>query len=239
MMNPMRILVRLVLNWKFLEIISRCCATLSAIGCAYTCNTLSGPYTCNTLSDTCTCNTLSNTYTCYIYMQHTVWYIYMQHTAPRFDRRLAHTSTVRSLEESTTRCFVVLHTATHGNILQHPATEHGEALYGTPAMPPQATATHCNTLQHDLTGGRSTSQRRDFWKRARRDAMWDMSPCNILQSTATHCNTLQHNSPLRRDLWKKARRDAVDSWITLWRFPVRYWGCQNFMVRRMLESHRI
>jgi len=33
MMNPMRILVRLVLNWKFLEIISRCCATLSAIGC--------------------------------------------------------------------------------------------------------------------------------------------------------------------------------------------------------------
>jgi len=35
MMNPMRILVRLVLNWKFLEIISRCCATLSAIGCMY------------------------------------------------------------------------------------------------------------------------------------------------------------------------------------------------------------
>jgi len=34
MMNPMRILVRLVLNWKFLEIISRCCATLSAIGCS-------------------------------------------------------------------------------------------------------------------------------------------------------------------------------------------------------------
>ena len=33
MMNPMRILVRLVLNWKFLELISRCCATLSAIGC--------------------------------------------------------------------------------------------------------------------------------------------------------------------------------------------------------------
>ena len=29
----MRILVRLVLDWKFLEIISRCCATLSAIGC--------------------------------------------------------------------------------------------------------------------------------------------------------------------------------------------------------------
>jgi len=32
MMNPMRILIRLVLNSKFLEIISRCCATLSAIG---------------------------------------------------------------------------------------------------------------------------------------------------------------------------------------------------------------
>jgi len=31
MMNPMRILVRLVMNWKFLEIISRFCATLSAI----------------------------------------------------------------------------------------------------------------------------------------------------------------------------------------------------------------
>jgi len=35
MMNPMRILVHLVLNWKFLEIISRYCATLSAIGCMY------------------------------------------------------------------------------------------------------------------------------------------------------------------------------------------------------------
>jgi len=34
MKNPMRILVRLVLNWKFVEIISRFCATLSAIGCA-------------------------------------------------------------------------------------------------------------------------------------------------------------------------------------------------------------
>jgi len=33
MINPMRILVRLVLNRKFLEIISRFCATLSAIGC--------------------------------------------------------------------------------------------------------------------------------------------------------------------------------------------------------------
>ena len=33
MINPMRILVRLVLNRKFLEIISRCCATPSAIGC--------------------------------------------------------------------------------------------------------------------------------------------------------------------------------------------------------------
>ena len=30
---PIRILVRLVLNWKFLEIFSRFCATLSAIGC--------------------------------------------------------------------------------------------------------------------------------------------------------------------------------------------------------------
>jgi len=34
MMNPMRILVRLVLNWKFLERISRCCATLSAMDCS-------------------------------------------------------------------------------------------------------------------------------------------------------------------------------------------------------------
>jgi len=34
---PMRILVRLVLNWKFLETISRCCATLSAIGCKWKC----------------------------------------------------------------------------------------------------------------------------------------------------------------------------------------------------------
>ena len=33
MINPMRILVRLVLDRKFLKIISRCCATLSAIGC--------------------------------------------------------------------------------------------------------------------------------------------------------------------------------------------------------------
>jgi len=33
MMNPMRILVRLVQNWKIWEITSRCCATLSAIGC--------------------------------------------------------------------------------------------------------------------------------------------------------------------------------------------------------------
>jgi len=32
----MRILVRLVLNWKILEIISRFCATLSAIGCTST-----------------------------------------------------------------------------------------------------------------------------------------------------------------------------------------------------------
>ena len=33
MIDPMRIMVRLVLNWKFLEIISRFCATLSAICC--------------------------------------------------------------------------------------------------------------------------------------------------------------------------------------------------------------
>jgi len=32
-MNPMRILVRLRLNWTFVEIISRFCATLSAIAC--------------------------------------------------------------------------------------------------------------------------------------------------------------------------------------------------------------
>ena len=37
MIHPMRILVRLVLNWKFLGIISRFCNTLSAIGCM--CNT--------------------------------------------------------------------------------------------------------------------------------------------------------------------------------------------------------
>jgi len=37
----MRILVRLELNWKFLEIISRRCATLSAIGCIRVCLTAS------------------------------------------------------------------------------------------------------------------------------------------------------------------------------------------------------
>ena len=31
--NPMRILVRLVQNWNFIQIISRFCATLSALGC--------------------------------------------------------------------------------------------------------------------------------------------------------------------------------------------------------------
>jgi len=36
MMNPMRILVHLVPDWKFLEIISRCCTTLSEIGCICT-----------------------------------------------------------------------------------------------------------------------------------------------------------------------------------------------------------
>ena len=45
MRDPMRILIRLVLNWKFLEIVSRFCATLSAIGCmcvyAYVCVTRS------------------------------------------------------------------------------------------------------------------------------------------------------------------------------------------------------
>ena len=35
MKNPMRILVRLVLNWKCLERISRCCASLPALGCTY------------------------------------------------------------------------------------------------------------------------------------------------------------------------------------------------------------
>ena len=34
--TPMRILARLVLNWTFLEIISRFCTTLFAIGCNYT-----------------------------------------------------------------------------------------------------------------------------------------------------------------------------------------------------------
>ena len=37
MINPMRILVRLVLNRKFLEKISRCYATLPAIGCVCVC----------------------------------------------------------------------------------------------------------------------------------------------------------------------------------------------------------
>ena len=36
MINRMRILVRLVLNWNVLEIISRFCATLSTIGCRHT-----------------------------------------------------------------------------------------------------------------------------------------------------------------------------------------------------------
>jgi len=35
MINPMRILVRLVPNWKCLETISRFCAILSAIGCMH------------------------------------------------------------------------------------------------------------------------------------------------------------------------------------------------------------
>jgi len=35
MINLMRILVRLVINWKILEIFSRFCVTLSAIGCMY------------------------------------------------------------------------------------------------------------------------------------------------------------------------------------------------------------
>ena len=37
-MNPMRILVRLVLNWIFLEIISRFFATLAAMGCITFCS---------------------------------------------------------------------------------------------------------------------------------------------------------------------------------------------------------
>ena len=35
MINPMGILVREVLNWKFLEMISRFCATLPAFGCKW------------------------------------------------------------------------------------------------------------------------------------------------------------------------------------------------------------
>jgi len=51
MMNPVRILVRLVLNRKFLEIISRCCATLSAIGC--TCNIILVLFIYRCISYTC------------------------------------------------------------------------------------------------------------------------------------------------------------------------------------------
>ena len=212
MMNPMRILVRLVLIWKFREIISRCCATLSAIGCTeymqhtvwsiymqhtvkdiYMLHTVK-TYTRYTLSKTCTCYTLSKTCTYYIYMQYAVWYIYMQDTRPRFDRRHVRTSTMRSLEESTARRFVVLHTATHGNILQHTATSCNRAWRGAIWDTRHGTASHCNTLQHIAT-------RFDRWQThistagfliestARRYLGYES-----LQHTAKHCNSLHHTA---------------------------------------------
>ena len=91
----MRILVRLVLNWKFLEIISRCCATLSAIGC--TCKPI------DMWHAACICNKTIATHAC------ATWLV-------RVRTNVLTATHCNTQHHTTAHCNTLQHTATHCNV---------------------------------------------------------------------------------------------------------------------------
>jgi len=135
MINPMRILVCLVLNWTFLEIISRFCATLCAIGCTY--------------------EYVNIMYTC-IYIRVCVWMCVVSALKKWRKMSCSHgyygLSFFHTLQHTTTHCNTLQHAATRCNTLQYTAMSCPHGYYGLSFFHTlQHTTTHCNTLQHIAT----------------------------------------------------------------------------------------
>jgi len=173
LINHMRNLVRLVPNWVFLEIISRFCASLPAIGCTLV------------LTNRCC------VYKLYIQHLHN-WNLFsniaedvfvtswLLRIFSRADCLLQHPAThCNKLQHTATHCNTLQHTATHCNTLQHTATHcicSAVRHQGTYRNTLQHTVTHCNTLQHTswVSGGtwHPLQRSRGVWWSSRRMPMW-------------------------------------------------------------------
>jgi len=165
MMNPMRILVLLVLNWKFLEIISRWCATLSAIGCTISMSWIDTrcvlqwvAVCCSVLQWVAVC--------CSFHYVRSLW---------------ADVCTI-TMSWCELMSVTLHHTATHSNTLQH-TTTHCNTL--------QHTATHCNTLQHTISMSWCTYDHYDLmWADVYTITMsWCVCTITTMQHTATNTIT--------------------------------------------------
>jgi hypothetical protein len=192
MMNLMRILVRLVLNWKFLEIISRFFATLSAVGCIF-------PFRCVT----------------FLYVGHVNFSIKGPHHCFRAYHEGQTTTTHNNrLQQTATDCNRLQHvenfcvtpdnstvsrlilwrewlqqTATDCNTLQHTATHCNTLQMCTYQKVCISRHTHCNTLQHTATRCNTLQRTATVYT----FEIW-IQLSYSLQHTATHCSTQQHTA---------------------------------------------
>ena len=130
-----------------------------------------------------------------------------------------------STTESSVYCFVLQHTATHCNTLQHTQffffKMTRQCTSGAPTCCSPCSTLCCSTLQH--TGTYCNTQTFFFeWIGAVNLGRLHLAPyaprcvaahCNTLQHTATHCNTLQHTAT--HTFFFKISRQCISSAPTL------------------------
>jgi len=104
--------------------------------------------------------------------------------------------------------YVIKHTATHFNTLQHATTHPDWGRKRKNANPFRnrilCNTLHCNTLQHTATQCNKLNTAQQTWSGVEKERMllgfvtehptsnYTATHCNTLQHTATHCNILQH-----------------------------------------------
>ena len=206
MINPMRILVRLVQNWKFSEIISRFCATLSAIGCT----SLHTDHLVFNLTEIYP-YPYPYTYLCtnmfvFVYMQSRllahlyiliIWFSILQRcrpgeVGPACSKCAAGTYSDVEVSNCNNTATTLQHTAMHCNSLHYTATHcikvcpwHLFGSWGRTLQQHSCCAHTCKTL--------NTLHRSLMRARTRMWRSYIASLCNTLQHTATYCSTLQQD----------------------------------------------